>query len=289
MRSSAYLLSVLFCLGCLYTAQGVTIEETLYEGRQHFKILTQSAVYYYDRSGGGLSRVLDKENKDWVAFSANPLAEYPASAGAGFRGIPNFVFRSEDSGAGHPGFDQCTSVKVNDRQIRTTSNSGKWQWLWSFEENYAVVEMEKVDPGHAYWFLYEGPIAGSFSPRRQYWGTDKGGPNRQKPDYYHEQKISGKWQWAYFGDKRANRVLLVAQHPNDDLVDLLSYLGNSRRGIRSKNGMMVFGFGRKSPALPLMKKTGNKFFLGFYEKRIKDEDDHLKISQYIKSIINTTP
>ena len=174
---------------------------------------------------------------------------------------------------------------VNGHQVRSVSKSGKWQWLWSFDRNFAVVEIEKVDPDHAYWFLYEGPAAGSFSPMKQYWGTDQGGPNHQKPDYYHDQKISGNWQWAYFGDSRTERVLFVVQQPGDDMADIFSYLGNSDQGINSKDGMVVFGFGRKSPAIPLMKNVGNKFYVGFYEGQIQDEGDHLKIGQYIDGIV----
>ncbi|MEO0334631.1 MAG: hypothetical protein AAF223_23655, partial [Bacteroidota bacterium] len=82
----------------------IQIDETIYEDRPHFVVQTASATYWYDQAGGGLSRLIDPEGNDWIAFKKDPLSEYPASAAAGFRGLPNFVFQSDDGGAGHPGF-----------------------------------------------------------------------------------------------------------------------------------------------------------------------------------------
>ena len=276
----------LLCIGCSMNDNPVSIKEIEYLGRAHFVIATPGAVYYYDKAGGGFSRVLDEDKTDWVAFAPDTLASYPAAAATAYRGLPNFVFGSPDNGAGHPGFNKCVSIKLNDHQIRTTSHSGKWQWLWNFDEKYAFVEVEKADPDHAYWFLYEGPIAGKFNPFVQYWGTDQGGPNHQTPDYYDDKKISGNWRWCYFGDTRVNRILFVAQKQQDQFSDILAYLGNTEQGIRSKNGMMVFGFGRKSPAIPQMKATGNKFYMGFYESKVTDKTDHKRVSKYIQMIIN---
>src|SRR5690606_16188948 len=78
-----------------------------YEGRPHFRIETGSAVYYYDKSGGGFSRMIDADGNDWINYNGNPDAAYPYGASGGFRGIPNLVYGSDDGGAGHPGFDKC--------------------------------------------------------------------------------------------------------------------------------------------------------------------------------------
>ncbi|MEO0331945.1 MAG: hypothetical protein AAF223_09695, partial [Bacteroidota bacterium] len=198
----------------------VSIEEAMYEDRPQFVVKTASATYWYDQAGGGLSRLIDPEGNDWIAFKKDPLSEYPASAAAGFRGMPNFVFQSEDGGAGHPGFDQCTSEIVGENQIRTYSNSGKWQWTWTFRDTYATVTMEKIDAEHAYWFLYEGTPGGSYSPNDFYWGTDDRGYQTELPDYCKEERATGNWQWAYFGSKTCPRTLLLGIQEPDSHIDL---------------------------------------------------------------------
>ncbi|MGB3587589.1 MAG: hypothetical protein WBA23_13665, partial [Tunicatimonas sp.] len=113
MNKTSFLITLFFAIGiCLSSCTSVSIEEAMYEDRTHFVVKTTSATYWYDQAGGGLSRLIDSEGNDWVNFKKDPLNEYPASAAAGFRGIPNFVFQSDDSGAGHPGFDQCRSEVV---------------------------------------------------------------------------------------------------------------------------------------------------------------------------------
>ncbi len=66
----------------------------------------------------------------WINFSKEPLKTFPDSAAAGYRGMPNAVFGSNnpDAGAGHPGFDKCESALVGKNVIRTESKSGKWAW-----------------------------------------------------------------------------------------------------------------------------------------------------------------
>lgn len=265
----------------------VQIRTAYYEGREHFFIHTGGGDYYYDKSGGGFSRLLDPDGQDWIAFKKEPWDQYPASAASAYRGIPNLVFRSEDNGAGHPGHDQCSSVQVNDRAIRTVSHSGVWQWTWEFFDHYALLRVQKVDPDHPYWFLYEGVPGGRFEPARQYYGTDKGGPDSTQYDYFAGDRIYDHWRWAYFGHRDAKRILYLAQIQPDAQLGTFSYLGNSADGIRSADGMVVFGFGRAEGAKPLLKKTTN-FILGFYESAITDlrahRQFHRKLQRRLKKI-----
>ena len=161
-------------------ALAVEISEDIYAGTDHFVIKTKKVTYYLDKEGGGLSRMIDKQGNDWISFKKDPWNNYPESAASSYRGLPNLVFRSEDSGAGHPGHKKCYSFVVDKNTILTISKSGKWQWRWKFFKNYATITMEKVDHDHKYWFLYEGPIAGEFKPEFQYWGTNLGGPRREE-------------------------------------------------------------------------------------------------------------
>jgi hypothetical protein len=256
----------------------VTITEAEYEGRAQFKVVTESATYYYDKAGGGFSRLMDRDGKDWISFHKEPLKRAPASAAAGFRGIPNLVFGRDnpDAGAGHAGFDLCESVRQSASVIRTVSRSGRWAWSWEFFETNAVFTMEKADPEHAWWFLYEGTIAGRWSPATHYWGTDEGGPRRDTPD--NKQQQFGSWRWVYFGDDAAPRVLLAVQRSADDLPDTLWYMGASAEGLRAADGMVVFGFGRGPGARPQFRGAGESFVLGFVESAVKDGAGHAVVA-----------
>jgi hypothetical protein len=261
------------------------MEEATYEGRPHFKIETKTATYYFDVAGGGLSRVLDLDGIDWVNYNGDPHAKVPSGASGGYRGIPNSVYRSDDGGSSHPGFDQCISEIINSNTITTRSKSGKWEWLWEFFDDHARFEVIKVDPDHPYWFLYEGVVGGDFNPYMKYWGTDLGGPRFETPSHNHGEGINEQWQWVYFGDKEQDRVFFVAQTPNDTLNDYFSYMGNTKEGRDAPDGMIVFGFGRQKGATPLMKETGVTFYMGFLERKIDSKEDHEWAAQQIKKII----
>jgi hypothetical protein len=167
-----------------------------------------------------------------------------------------------DAGAGQPGFNRCHSVQLNAQTIQTISLSRKWQWSWRFTENHAVFTMEKTDPEHAWWFLYEGPIAGSFAPKEKYWATDELGLSTDIPS--NSNQLFGQWQWAYFGDRRTPRVLYLAQHQADSRPDTLWYLGSSDGGSSSAtDGMMVFGFGRGPKTTPQFRGKGISITVGF--------------------------
>ncbi|MBI5772947.1 MAG: hypothetical protein HZA89_04280 [Verrucomicrobia bacterium] len=238
-----------------------------------------SATYFFDRAGGGFSRLLDRDGKDWISFRKEPLKEVPASAAAGFRGIPNSVFGKDnpDAGAGHPGFDQCKSALAGGDIIRTVSKSGRWAWTWRFTETNAVFTMEKAPAEVAWWFLYEGTIAGRWSPRTHYWGTDSGGPRRETTDS--KRQLFEQWRWAYFGDDQSPRVLLVAQMEKDELPDTLWFMGSTRAGLEAPDGMVVFGFGRGPGGKPQFRGAGQRFVLGLVEGAVKDASVHAQLAQ----------
>ncbi len=261
---------------------GVKITEGEDEGMACFIITTPSATYYYQKEAGGFSSVVDVEGKDWVAWNRSEAEAYPASAASDFRGIPNMVFQSDDGGAGHPGFYKCESEQVDARTIRSVSKSGKWQWSWVFTEEDATMTVERMDPEHAYWFLYEGPIAGRFTPEEQYWGTDTGGPIFEFPDYYKTGGLVSQWDWAYFGDQAVDRIFLVEQLTPDDLPDLFGYLGNTEAGLASPDGMVVFGFGRELNAKALMQETPVQFRILFREGAVLTEAAHEELARVLE-------
>jgi hypothetical protein len=263
----------------------VRITEEVYEGAAHFVVRTKAATYWYDKAGGGLSRLIDHDGKDWIAFKREPWGRGPDSAASAYRGIPNFVFGSEDGGAGHPGFTKCASRKVNDRTITTVSKSGKWQWKWTFADDHARVTMEKTDPAAAYWFLYEGTPGGSYSPPTWYWGNDTGGPRRDLPDFLKDGRHIEPMRWAYFGDDRTRRVLFIAQHERDDIADVFGVMGNTREGLSAPDGMTVFGFGRARNAKCLLTAAPQSFTIGFYQKKITGHPEHKALGQHIGKLL----
>lgn len=263
----------------------ITIEDDTYENRAHFRIETKTATYWFDKAGGGLSRVIDTDGIDWVHYNGDPNAKVPSGASGGYRGIPNIVFRGDDGGAGHPGFDQCISEKVDDRTIRSTSKSGKWQWSWTFFDDHAQLTVEKADPDRGYWFLYEGPVGGSFNPYNKYWGTDQGGPRFETPSLNKGENIVGNWEWVYFGDKDIDRSFYFAQKPTDNSNDFFAYMGNSSDGNDAPDGMIVFGFGRDKGTESLLKGSGISLIIGFLDRKIASDDDHLWATQKINNAL----
>lgn len=277
--AAAILIYMFILTGC----QKVSIVDgVLDEGQECFEVRLENATLYYQKTAGGFSSIIDKEGKDWIGFRKDTIQEYPQNADSEFRGLPNLVFRSDDNGAGHPGFEQCNSSLVSDNQIKTVSNSGKWEWIWTFYPDYAELVIEKADPDHSYWFLYEGIPGGKYQPHAQYWGTDLGGPNKTIPDYFFDNAVYDKWQWIYFGAESTERVFYILHKQSDELTDTFSYLGNTREGLISPDGMVVFGFGRDKGAKSLFQDEGQSFVIGFEEMNITTPEDHDRFNVLIK-------
>lgn len=275
---SLILLITLFLISC---QDSITLEETSYEGRMHILVKTEALDYYYDVQGGGFSRIIDREGNDWVGFKMEPWGDYPASAASSFRGLPNLVFQGEDDGAGHPGHDKCTS-RVEGNSIITESLSGLWQWTWEFFDDHTVLMIQKTDPGRSYWFLYEGTPGGEYDPKNTYYGSDKGGPFPGDHDYFKGEILWDHFQWMYTGTKKSPVTLFMVQEEADELMDMISFLGNTDEGLDSPNGMTVFGFGREDGAKPLLQGS-QKFVVGLYPGKIENVDDHQQLRDYIKS------
>jgi hypothetical protein len=263
-------LPLLFLLILSLPAYSIKVSENTYEGSSHYVITTRTATYWYDMQGGGISRMIDRHGNDWVAFRREPWNKNPASSASSYRGIPNLVFQGDDDGCGHPGWDKCESIFEAPDIIRTRSKSGKWEWTWTFYEDKALMEVLKADPTRSYWFLYEGPSGGKFKPENSYW-RNSSSPLilRDVPDHIKGQRVTGNWQWVMFGkDGLKSRLFIIHKTPDNE-TDSFSYMGSTGEGIRSSDGMTVFGFGRTADSKPVL--SGNhKFVMGFgYRKNIK--------------------
>lgn len=261
-------------------AKAIHITEGTYEDRPHFVIRTPVMTYYYDKAGGGFSRIIDAHGNDWISFKKEPWNQYPASAASAYRGLPNLVFRSDDGGAGHPGFDKCESKVISENEILTTSKSGDWQWRWQFETDHATLQVEKVAKGQSYWFLYEGTPGGKFDVQHQYFGTNQAGPSQEHPDHFNGKPSVEHIQWAYFGHQKSDQVFYLLQTKSDEKPDHLSYLGNTEASLESSDGMTVFGFGRDGNTNALLTQPAT-FIIGFYPKRIVNQEDHIIFSTFL--------
>jgi len=240
----------------------VGIEE--YLDRTHYRIITHSATYLLDSASGGLSSMIDVEGNDWIAFKPSPWGQYPASAASAYRGSPNLVFKGQFDGAGHPGHIGVVSEIVGANQVLCHTPDGPWAWTWTFEPNYAQLDVHDISDTSAYWFLYEGPVGGKYQPKQTYYATNDRNPSYSQYDHYSGRQEIAKRDWFYFGNNNVNRTLFMLQVSKDSLVDHYSLLGNDSTGINSPDGMVVAGFGRASGAVPLL-RTPHRFFLGFNE------------------------
>ncbi len=256
------------------------ISEVVYLDRPHFRICTTHAEYLYDRQGGGFSSIKDREGIEWIGYQPGE-GEVPASAAKDFRGLPNLVFRGDDNGAGHPGFDQCTSKKTSPNKIYTESLSGKWAWQWTFDDKGVLLEILETDTSRAYWFLYEGIPGGSFRPPQKFWGNNVDKIRYDTPALTADSLVRGNWDWVFFGDRDLERSLFVIHLTPDDLEDNFSYMGSSTEGILSPDGMVVFGFGR-SGSTPLLNGK-NQFYIGFAEY---GSNTHRILRKQIKKLLN---
>jgi hypothetical protein len=180
----------------------VRIDEIFYKGSTHYKVSTSNAIYYLEKSSGGFSSILDLTGRDWIQYHSSGNTSFPESAGSDFRGLPNMIYASRyDNGAGHPGFNAVDFSEVIDKnQIRFTSKSGNFIWKYTFFPSHAKLEIEDAPADQNYWFLYEGPVGGSFNPFTKYWGSNIG-MHTGIPNFLKGETIEDTWQWVYFGDK----------------------------------------------------------------------------------------
>jgi len=262
-------------------------DDVQYEGRPHIKVTTPRAIYFYDKAGGGLSRIIDADGNDWIGWRPKP-DEYPAGAAGLFRGLPNY-----QDGPGHPGYDACTS-RVDEPSaerivIRSTCRDGAWAFTWTFYPHYAKNHI--ISTPENIWFLYEGPIAGRFAPEEQYWGNDKTGLQTITPNWVAGEQQRGDWEWAYFGDNQVDRVLFLAMAAPYTDKTVFGYLGavdsqeNADAALDADDGMIVFGFGREDYPDKYIEGRDNTFYLGFIEQKVTDSASHADVVQHIERVV----
>ncbi len=247
-------------------------------------VSTGNAVYHYQMDAGGFSSIIDKDSNDWISFKYVEDPSYPKAAESQYRGLPNLLYKGKNDGVGHPGFKMCKSRIINDTIVKTVSKDSLWEYDIIFHDDHVYLDMIKVDSEIPYWFLYEGTPNGKWDPDNQFWGNSIEGPIYEQNDFYHLNPKHDIWDWAYFGTKGSSNVFFVAQIQKDSLLDVFGYLGNSELGVKSTDGMVVFGFGRDN-------KNGTKAIItkpvDFAFGIIDIPDTTKEINDVIKSKIET--
>ena len=272
---------ILFVLQILVLqALSQIVDEVSVGKRLHYKVQISNATWFIDKYSGGVSGIIDKDDKEWIGWERLGEEKYPESAAGDYRGMPNLVYGGKDKGIGHPGFDKAMCFKEEENRIRVRSWNGNWEWQYIFHKKYVEIQiLHGPDSERNYWFLYEGIPGGEYNPVKQYWGTNFG-LQASKPDYYEGEEEYGFWQWAFFGHNDSERVLYLVQKQKDDLIDMFGFLGDSPQGLNARNGMVVFGFGRDKEATPLLTRN-NIFYVGFYDEKVEFES-FPKLSKFIQ-------
>lgn len=194
----------------------VLMDEVIYEGKPHLMVSSDQLIYYYDLSGGGFSRIIDTQGNDWIGFKRMPWGEYPASAASAYRGLPNLVHLSQDTGAGHPGHDKCTTEQIAPNKLKSVSKSGLWQWEWTFFDDHARLDVMKAPEETPYWFLYEGTPNGGYRPEQSFYGTDATGFTSDIPDFYRNGTQWDNFNWAYFSGQDAKTTFYTVHLTPDE-------------------------------------------------------------------------
>ncbi len=204
-------------------------------GLPAFKIETPSATYFLEKSGAGLSSLIDKDGHDWLGFHPKP-----GSGAAGeYRGFPNAVHQQAGNYF-HPrnqATDPATTKVAYAGKERVTitadSSNGLWAGRYDFFPSHCTFTMTLMPADKKYWVLYEGTPGGQYDDDD--WWMTSASKERRPLTVNHEGDIPAP-EWIAFGDKRLERALLLLHHEDDNHPDYFYQMNRQ---------MTVFGFGRQ--------------------------------------------
>jgi hypothetical protein len=240
----------------LHPAAGaVVITDDIDEGIACFKIVTESATYFYDKAGAGFTSLLDRDGIDWINFRPKGTPGVSDGQWGWFRGIPNMakdVF-------GHPGYTGALSTTTDEKGVplpvaTVHSNKEGWQARWEFHPSCA--RMTVLSAPTRYWLLYEGTPGGELGDDDLCGRSDGRVAScalAWQEDIVNTSGVATGTEWAYFADGTLQRSLVLL-HDDDEITDY----------YRRMDGMTVFGFGRAGP-MP----AGRRSFLWRIAQRVR--------------------
>ncbi len=229
-------------------------------------ITTNNGTYYLEKSGGGLSSMIDKEGVDWIGFNNEKGSGWKGE----YRGFPNAIHKQDGSyfHAMNSGTDAASSVvEINSSEhvrIVFMSDNEQWQGQWDFFPQRIDFTMKKISPGYKYWVQYEG-VPGGQMDETDFWYA-----SADKEKHPINEPFLGDLpapEWIAFGDVKSPRMLYLFHHEDDEYPD--NYV--------SRPYMTVLGFGRSNKEKHLT--TPQTFSLGFVESV-----NYSDIEQTIKNI-----
>ena len=240
-------------------------------GGPAYIVTTTSATYYLEKTGGGLSSMIDKDGVDWIGFHNEEGTGHKGE----YRGFPNAIHRQDGSyfHAMNAGTDPSSSVvDIESEQhvrITFTSDNENWQGQWDFYPDRCDFTMSKISPGYKYWVQYEG-VPGGEMDSTDFWYASI--DNKKHPI---EEAFGGDLpapEWIAFGDQNSPRMLYVLQHEDDEFPD--NYV--------SRPYMTVLGFGRQNGEKTTKHLTTVRTFsIGFAEST-----EYGVIDQVVREVID---
>jgi hypothetical protein len=235
-------------------------DNVLRAGIRTYRIATPTGTWFYGKTGGAFSSLVDTAGRDWIQWSR------AAGADGEFRGVPNAVY---PGGIFHPAFANVSSSILHRGPLKVTFRSrtadGAWEARWEVFPDHARMTMLRA--ARPYWWLYEGlpggeidtndvviRSSGATTPLGEPWKFDLAGD-----------------EWVAFADTADGRSLFAVMHEGDAAID-------SHRVMRgtATPGMTVFGFGRDqlTPGLVGMRR----FSIG-----IVDAVDHAGVEPLVQA------
>jgi hypothetical protein len=241
-------------------------------GLECYRIDTPAATYYLEKSGAGLSSLVDRDGDDWLSFHPRQ-----GSGAAGeYRGFPNAVHQQEGSffHAGNSGTNGAVTRVVHsgdDRvSISAASVRGHWACRYDFFPAHCTFTMTRMPTGCKYWVLYEGTPGGQYEDT-DWWMTSQDTEKRPLTTP-HNADIPAP-EWIGFGDHRSQRALVLVHHEDDVYPD---------RFYQMHRQMTVFGFGR----------SGLDKYLDHVPQSVSiflvDSATHAKIDGTVKELLRQT-
>lgn len=200
-----------------------------------YKIETPAATYFLEKSGAGLSSMIDREGIDWLGFHPKK----GSGAGGEYRGFPNAVhqqagsyFHPKNAGT-DPSITKVEYVGGARVTISAAADKGHWACRYDFYPKHCTFTMTKMPVDRKYWVLYEGTPGGQYDDT-DWWMTSA--TKKKTPlTKTHEGDIPAP-EWIAFGDAKMKRSIVLVHHQDDEAPD---------RFYQMQKKMTVFGFGRK--------------------------------------------
>lgn len=223
-----------------------------------FRIKTPTATYYLDKTGAGLSSMIDKDGNDWLGFHPQP----GTGAAGEYRGFPNAVYKEAGSyfHARNSGTGTCiTKIEEasSDRVIiSAVADNGLWSAQYKFTPSSCTFTMTGMPPDHRYWVLYEGTPGGSYDDS-DWWMTATDDQKHALTETFDGDLPGGgeTGEWIAFGDKSQPRMLVLTHAEDDSHPD---------RFYQMEKKMTVFGFGRAGMQ-KYLSSVPQSFSIGFVE------------------------